>query len=75
MSTQHQYWASHRTVREALASCWLLHTCFIYESLDGFFGYAPLEMVEELQAVLEGQAFSWYTRLERTIKMDWVALK
>ncbi|KAI8342529.1 hypothetical protein BC941DRAFT_413068 [Chlamydoabsidia padenii] len=28
-----------------------------------------------LQAVLEGQAFSWYTRLQHTIKKDWVALK
>ncbi|KAI8342008.1 hypothetical protein BC941DRAFT_415113, partial [Chlamydoabsidia padenii] len=45
-----------------------------YESLAGFFGYTPVEMVEELQDVLEGEAFSWYTRLQRTIKKDWVAL-
>ncbi|KAI8337882.1 hypothetical protein BC941DRAFT_423950 [Chlamydoabsidia padenii] len=46
-----------------------------YESLEEFFGYIRVEMVEELQAVLEGQAFSWYTRLQRTIKKDLVALK
>ncbi|KAI8333586.1 hypothetical protein BC941DRAFT_454865 [Chlamydoabsidia padenii] len=46
-----------------------------YESMAEFFGYTPVEMVEELQAVLECQAFSWYTRLEHTIKKDWVALK
>ncbi|KAI8331219.1 hypothetical protein BC941DRAFT_439338 [Chlamydoabsidia padenii] len=31
-------------------------------------------MVKELQAVLEGQAFSWYTRLQCTTKKDCVAL-
>ncbi|KAI8344112.1 hypothetical protein BC941DRAFT_407807, partial [Chlamydoabsidia padenii] len=46
-----------------------------YESLAEFFGYNPVEIVEELQTVLEGQAFSWYTRLQRTIKKEWVALK
>ncbi|KAI8339937.1 hypothetical protein BC941DRAFT_237180 [Chlamydoabsidia padenii] len=28
-----------------------------YESLAEFFGYTPVEMVEKLQAVLEGQTF------------------
>ncbi|KAI8344172.1 hypothetical protein BC941DRAFT_407939 [Chlamydoabsidia padenii] len=42
-----------------------------YESLAEFFGYTHVEMVEELQAVLEGQASSWYTRLQGTIKKDW----
>ncbi|KAI8342481.1 hypothetical protein BC941DRAFT_412922 [Chlamydoabsidia padenii] len=46
-----------------------------YESLAEFFDYTPVEMVEKLQAVLEGQAFCWYTRLQRTIKKDWVARK
>ncbi|KAI8338358.1 hypothetical protein BC941DRAFT_422660 [Chlamydoabsidia padenii] len=45
-----------------------------YDSLAEFFGYIPMEMVEELQAVLEGQAFSWYTRLQCTTKKDCVAL-
>ncbi|KAI8336368.1 hypothetical protein BC941DRAFT_471661 [Chlamydoabsidia padenii] len=46
-----------------------------YESLAEFFGYTSVQMVEELQAVLEGQAFSWYILLQRTIKKDSVALK
>ncbi|KAI8333342.1 hypothetical protein BC941DRAFT_434456 [Chlamydoabsidia padenii] len=46
-----------------------------YESLGEFFGYTPVQMLEELQAALEGQAFSWYTGLQRTIKKHWVALK
>ncbi|KAI8333456.1 hypothetical protein BC941DRAFT_118372 [Chlamydoabsidia padenii] len=46
-----------------------------YEPLAEFFGYTPVQMVEDLRAILEGQAFSWYTRLQRTIKKEWVALK
>ncbi|KAI8338968.1 hypothetical protein BC941DRAFT_469150 [Chlamydoabsidia padenii] len=46
-----------------------------YDPLVGLFGYTPVEMMEELQAVVEGLGFSWHTRLQRTIKKDWVALK
>ncbi|KAI8337538.1 hypothetical protein BC941DRAFT_425540, partial [Chlamydoabsidia padenii] len=45
-----------------------------YNSLTEFFSYTPVEMVKELQAVLEGQAFSWYTQLQCTTKEDCVAL-
>ncbi|KAI8339653.1 hypothetical protein BC941DRAFT_421075 [Chlamydoabsidia padenii] len=45
-----------------------------YDSLAEFFSYTPVEMVEELQAVLEGQAFSWCTRLQLTFKNNCVAL-
>ncbi|KAI8342407.1 hypothetical protein BC941DRAFT_412657, partial [Chlamydoabsidia padenii] len=41
-----------------------------------FFGYIHVEKGGgELQAVLEGRPFSWYNRLQRTIKKDWVTLK
>ncbi|KAI8333417.1 hypothetical protein BC941DRAFT_434661 [Chlamydoabsidia padenii] len=46
-----------------------------YESLAELFGYTPVQMVEDLQAILEGRAFSWYILLQRTIKKDSVALK
>ncbi|KAI8331488.1 hypothetical protein BC941DRAFT_438513 [Chlamydoabsidia padenii] len=45
-----------------------------YESLAKFFSYTPVAMVEELQAVLDGQTFSWYTRLQCTTKKDCVVL-
>ncbi|KAI8327785.1 hypothetical protein BC941DRAFT_446292, partial [Chlamydoabsidia padenii] len=43
-----------------------------YDSLAEFFGYTHVEMVEELQAALEGQSFSWYTRGMVTLKSKYL---
>jgi hypothetical protein len=43
--------------------------------LSTYFGFTLSERVDELQAVLDGQALAWYTGLSPGVKKDWTALK
>ncbi|SAL97627.1 hypothetical protein [Absidia glauca] len=46
-----------------------------YESLSTYLGFTPSERVDELQAVLDGQALAWYTGLSPGVKNDWATVK
>ncbi|SAM02196.1 hypothetical protein [Absidia glauca] len=46
-----------------------------YESLSAYLGFSQEEQLEELQAVLEGQALGWYSGLQNDVKKNLAKLK
>ncbi|KAG1239029.1 hypothetical protein G6F35_000323 [Rhizopus arrhizus] len=46
-----------------------------YESISTYLGFNEQEMVEELCAVLEGQALNWFNSLRMETKKNWIDVK